>query len=289
VVRPLSPWDDAWIRGGRTYRYAGYDLGLAGLRGRGVAHVFAISSPYPFDYTPYGEAIFVGRFGFRIYGDPYVASREIYLSLLPRACRVDYVSVSVARFHIREWARYPGYLCRGHGGVHVHVRVGDYCRHCSHLYDGYRVHVADPYPVIHPRAKFQRRATQYAELKRSTVKYKDRGRSVRSQSASREASRRESVAGWSRTSAKQQRPTVKQSVRKRAATPRRVASKVISRKSSGSGCKVVTRKTTTRTIASRKATVRTYKPNVQSRSTATRASKAIGKKKGTRRISKTAR
>ena len=187
IVRPLSPWDRAWIRGGHTYRYTGRELGLAWLPGRGIAHIFAVSSPHPFDYSTYGEAIFAGQFGFRVYGDPFVACREIYISLLPANCGPGFVSVSFARFYIREWTRYPGYLCRGHGGLHV--RVGDYCRHCAHIYDGYRVHVADPYPVIHPRSTLRKRMSSLAEVRRSTVKYKSR-------------ERREAVAGWSRNQAR---------------------------------------------------------------------------------------
>lgn len=215
IVRPLSPWQDAWIRGGRTYRFRGAQLGLAGLGGRGIAYVFAVSSPTPFDYSPYGETIFAGRFGLRIYGDPFIACRDIYLSLLPTSCRFDYVGVSYARFYIREWVRYPGYLCRGHGGVHVHV--GDYCRHCAHIYDGYRVHAADPYPVINPRSQYKRKANEYAELERNTVKYK--------------SVRREPVAGW---------------------TSPRTAPRTSAK---GNDRSIVTRKTT-RSVVSRKAVTR---------------------------------
>jgi hypothetical protein len=205
VVRPLSPWEQTWVRGGHVYRYTGYELGLGRLAGRGIVHVFAVSSPRPFDYTPYGEAIFAGHCGFRVYGDPFVACRDITVSLLPSGCGVDVVSVSFTRFYIREWTRYPGYLCTGHGAG-LHVRVGDYCRHCAPVYDAYRLHVADPYVVINPRSTYRKRPSQFAEVRRSTVKYKSR--------------RSEAVAGWSRTEA-------------RRAAPRRVdraASRVVSRK-----------------------------------------------------------
>jgi hypothetical protein len=240
IVRPLSPWDSAWIRGGHTYRYSGHELGLAWMPGRGIAHVFAVSSPYPFDYSPYGEAIFAGGFGFRVYGDPFIACREIYLSLLPAGCGMDLVSVSVARFYIREWVRYPGYLCRGHDGFHV--RVGDYCRRCAHIYDGYRAHLADPLVIIRSRA----RTSGYAEVKRSTVKYKSR-------------ERREAVAGWSREGARSTR-----SVRGDNARPSRSGHKVVSRKTTPLTRRVATveRRATTnkrvvssKRVVSRKATV----------------------------------
>jgi hypothetical protein len=281
VVYPFSPWDEAFIRGGRTYCYSGYDLGLADFGGRGIAHVFAVGSPYPFDYSPYGEAIFVGRFGYRIFGDPFIASRQIYLSLLPGSIRVDFVSVSMTRFYIREWVRYPHYLCRGHHSVYV--RVGDYCRHCAHVYDGYRVHVADPYPVIHPRAKFKRQASQYAEVKRSTRKFKAppqrtatrtqtrnvtrRETTVRTKSTTparragvktksrvvstkRTTQRREAVAGWNKRATPSKKSAVstnsKKSVRtkslvSRSASRKSATNKVVTRSSSSRNTKAATR------------------------------------------------
>jgi len=210
VVHPLSPRDNAWVYGGRTYRYTAFELGLARLDGRGVAHVFAISSPYPFDYSHYGVDMFAGGCGYRIYGDPFVACREIYISLLPVSCRWDFVGVSFARFYIREWTRYPHYLCRGHHGVHV--RVGDYCPSCAYLYDGYRVHLADPYVVIHPRVRFAGDLTRYAEVRRSTVKYK---------SAARESDRRDVAVRDRKTVARDTKSTVRET---RSVTRGRVVS-----------------------------------------------------------------
>jgi len=169
IVHPLSPRANAWLYGGRTYRYTAREVGLCGLGGRGVAHVFAITSPYPFDYSHYDAEVFAGGFGYRIYGDPFVACREIYVSLLPASCRWDFVGVGFARFYIREWSRYPHYLCGGHG---VHVHVGDYCPRCAYVYDAYRVHFADPLVVIHPRVRFNGEPRRYAEVRRSTRKYK---------------------------------------------------------------------------------------------------------------------
>jgi hypothetical protein len=305
VVHPFSPYDDAWIFGGETYSYSGYELGLDGLGGRGIAHVFAIGSPYPFDYSPYGESIFVGRFGFRIFGDPFIASREIYLSLLPGSLRLDFVSVSMTRFYIREWVRYPHYLCRGHHSVYV--RVGDYCSHCSHVYDGYRVHVADPYPVIHPRVKFKRQASHYAEVKRSTRKFKEQRSTVRSNprrvsgreatervktvrtkvktngrvvSRSRVADRREAVAGWTKRStsskprmSKSARPTVPKSTKSTVQSSRktvRTKSKVTrSTARKGATHKVVSRSSSGNTAPKAK--------KAQTRSSSTRKSSGVKK------------
>ncbi len=144
VVHPFSPHDNAWLNQGVTYRFSGYDLGLGVLRGRGIAHVFAIGSSYPFDYASFGDAVFTGRFGYRIYGDPYLAGYEFSEGLLPGEYARNYVGLSFARFYVREWRRYPVYLCHGFHSETVHVRTGDYCRRCSHVYDRYRVHVNDP-------------------------------------------------------------------------------------------------------------------------------------------------
>lgn len=143
VVHPFSPGDDAWFNGGHTYRFSGRELGLDDFGGRGIAHVFAIGSPRPFDYSPYGESIFVGRYGYRIQGDPYVGCRQLYVSLLPATDRWDLVGVGFARFYVREWARYPVYLCQGYHGRDAHMRTVR-CQRCDSAYDTYRVHVNDP-------------------------------------------------------------------------------------------------------------------------------------------------
>ncbi len=154
VVHPFSPDDNAWVHGGRTYRFSGRELGLDGFGGRGIAHVFAIGSPYPFDYSPYGESIFVGRYGYRIQGDPYVGCRQLYVSLLPATCQWDQVGVGFARFYVREWARYPVYLCHGSHGRGSHVRTGR-CDWCDSAYDTYRVHVNDPRVVLRSAPRYK--------------------------------------------------------------------------------------------------------------------------------------
>lgn len=141
----------ARVRGGVTYRYSAFELGLDALRGEGIAYVFAVGSPRPFDYSNWGDGIFVGHFGYRVYGDPYVAARQFYLSLLPEGLNTALISVSATRFYVGQWERYPSYLCYGIEGFHV--RVGDYCRSCSRIYDGYRLHVAAPDQILHPFAR----------------------------------------------------------------------------------------------------------------------------------------
>jgi hypothetical protein len=155
VLYPSSPYDRAWFHGGRTYHYNACSLGLDRLEGVGIAHIYAVGSPVPFDYSYYGAAVFVGGFGFRVYGDPYVACHDFYVSLLPASCRWDMVSVSCARFYVRQWVRYPTYLCTPDYGLHV--RIGDSCRECAAVYAAYRCNVSNPYEVLRPAApKFKR-------------------------------------------------------------------------------------------------------------------------------------
>jgi hypothetical protein len=155
VIHPFSPYESAWISGGVTYRFSGRELGLDRFGGRGIVHVFAVGSPYPFDYSPYGEWVFAGRFGYRIYGDPYVACRQFYATLLPAAYRWDRVGIASARFYVRDWVRYPVYLChhRHHGAAHVRVSVR--CHECYPVYDTYRVHVNDPQVVLRQTPRYK--------------------------------------------------------------------------------------------------------------------------------------
>jgi hypothetical protein len=144
VVHPFSPFESAWVRGGDRYRFRGRDLGLSVLGGRGVAHVFAIGSRYPLDFEPYGRSIFVGGFGYRVYGDPYLACRELYVSVIPRAHWREFAGFGFARFYVREWARYPMYLCHGYHDDPVYVRVRGRCAACRRAHDDYRTHVNNP-------------------------------------------------------------------------------------------------------------------------------------------------
>jgi hypothetical protein len=189
VLYPNDRYGDGWMDGGRAYGYRACDLGLDRLDGRGIAYVFAVGSPVPFDYGYYGEGVFVGRFGYRIVGDPFVACRQFYVSLLPGGCRWDYVGVGFTRFYVREWVRYPSYLC--YGGPGFHVRIGESCRVCADVYTSYRCNVAAPYEVIQPVPRFKhtqagttiRRsadvdATHRATAKGSHVSYQERTRVV---------------------------------------------------------------------------------------------------------------
>ncbi|HXV13126.1 MAG TPA: hypothetical protein VEC56_02875 [Candidatus Krumholzibacteria bacterium] len=153
VLYPSAPYHDTWLYGGRSYCYRASDLGLDRLDGAGIAYVYAVGSPVPFDYSAYGAGVFVGGFGFRVYGDPFVACRDFYMTLLPGSCRWDYVGVSYARFYVRHWARYPSYLC--YGGPGVHVYVGDGCRACGDVYVSYRNSCSRPWDAFQPVPRFK--------------------------------------------------------------------------------------------------------------------------------------
>jgi hypothetical protein len=144
---------DGRLYGGRDYGFRACDLGLDRLDGRGIAYVFAVGSPVPFDYSSYGDGVSGNGFGYRVVGDPFVASREFYMSILPAACRWDCVGVSFTRFYVREWARYPSYLCAA--GPAYHVRLGETCRDCADVYATYRTNAAAPYEAMRPGVRYK--------------------------------------------------------------------------------------------------------------------------------------
>lgn len=181
VIYPTSMIEDGWLEGGVRYRFRCGDLGLDPYDMRGIAYVFAIGSPLPFVYAEYGNAIFAGHFGYRIYGDPYLACRQFYLSLLPARCNWEWVGVSYSRFYVREWVSYPAYLCMGHCGSAVHVGIGDHCPGCLQLCERYRHHVKDPYRVLRPTVRYK---DAYAErtptrIAKSAGSYKNADRAER--------------------------------------------------------------------------------------------------------------
>ena len=218
VIYPFSPQDDGWIEAGVTYRYVGRDVGLGALAGRGIAFVFAVGSPYGLDFAAYGDGLFVGRFGYRVLGDPFVAGRLLYVSLLPPSCRWDLVGVGFARFYVGEWARYPRYLCLGHHGPAVQVRAGNYCRGCYRVYDEYMAHANDPYRVLGPTSPYKTVLAERTRIKRLPQAYKvqaqDRSRTTVSGSgktyvrpenrakivSAKRTNRTKAVVGQSRTS-----------------------------------------------------------------------------------------
>jgi hypothetical protein len=163
-IHVLNP-RDGWLYGGRTYGYRACDLGLDHLDGRGIAYVFAVGSPVPFNYASYGDGVCVDGFGYRVVGDPFVACREFYTSILPASCQWGSVGVGFTRFYVREWTRYPSYLC---AGGPYHVRVGDNCRECANVYATYRTNSAAPYDAMRPVVRYKTNYTAAHIVRTST-------------------------------------------------------------------------------------------------------------------------
>lgn len=168
VVYPLSPGHEAYLRGGRVYRFRLGDFGFADpYFGRGIAYAYAVSSPVPFDYSYYGAGVFGAGFGFQIFGDPYVACREFYVRILPPACNVTYLRISHARFYVREYARYPRYLCVG---WHDHHGVRQYCGGTCDAYRHYRIHAAEPYRILRPDVRVRDDIREYTRIAKASKK-----------------------------------------------------------------------------------------------------------------------
>lgn len=187
VIHPFSPDDDTYLRGGRVYRFYLSDYGLAQGFDRGIAYAYAVSSPVRFAYAYYGAGVFGPNFGFQVYGDPFIASRHFYLSLLPRSCDLRLIGVSYTRFYVREYVRYPSYLCVG---WHNYYGVRTYCRSGCSVYRSYTTHARDPYHVLHPTRRLRTRVSGLGEVTRN-AKWKGDDRTPARQFRPRRSSRPE--------------------------------------------------------------------------------------------------
>lgn len=111
---PRSPWDDDYVRGGRSHTLSrGYQAGLS-LRGRpGIGYIYMIASPVPFDYRGFADGrggpwdwSLAGR---SVVGDPFWAMEQITRHLVPDwrvPFATDYYS-----YHVDGRHRYPYYAC----------------------------------------------------------------------------------------------------------------------------------------------------------------------------------
>lgn len=147
IIYPLSPYDNTYFRGGSVYRFYLSDFRFDQGFGRGVAYAFAVTSPIRFAYGDYGWDVFGARFGYQVCGDPYVAARSFYLSVIPGSCRAETLGIGHARFFVKEYVRYPSYLC---AGWHESQGAGGYCRADCGVYKQYTAHATDPYRVLNP-------------------------------------------------------------------------------------------------------------------------------------------
>ncbi|MFQ5511991.1 MAG: hypothetical protein ACE5EO_09095 [Candidatus Krumholzibacteriia bacterium] len=160
VVHPYSIGDRAFVRGGRVYKIHLGEFGFyADAFDRGVAYAFAVSSPIPFDYSYYGAGVFGRGLGFQIWGDPYVASKSFYLSLIAGGCDRGLIGIGHARFYMREYVRYPRYLYVGWNDYYGGRGNSAVCRY-------YNLHARAPHQVLHPKYKLKHRVSQYTRIAR---------------------------------------------------------------------------------------------------------------------------
>lgn len=171
IVHPFGPHGRAWLRGGRVYRFRLGDYGFCEpWIERGIAFVFAVSSPVPFDYSCYGAGFFDGDFTVRIHGDPYVACKRFYLSMIPQTCRASFIRVSHARFYVGAYVRYPGYLCPG---WHEYYGVRHACQGQCAVYRYYRMHARDPYRVLSPEYRIRESVGTHTQIARVSTPHRE--------------------------------------------------------------------------------------------------------------------
>jgi hypothetical protein len=183
IVHPLSPRHDAYLDGGRVYKIYLSEMGFDLDFGAGIAYAYAVSSPVPFDYDYYGPDVFGAGYGFRIYGDPYVAARSFYFNLVGGRCGVNLLAVSHTRFYVRQYVRYPRYLC---AGWHDRYGVRTYCRGGCSVFRYYRTHVRDPHRVLHPTRRISTTVGRHTRIDRRNTRERD----VRYKDSSTKSTRR---------------------------------------------------------------------------------------------------
>jgi hypothetical protein len=109
---PLQPWGGAKVRGGRTHQVADTRNGgaLTIDDDPGIGYLFAISSPFPFQYDDITRGDYwdfrVIDDG-RIQGDPYVALTNLAKRIAPRG---DY-QYDIAPYYVERHYEYPRFVC----------------------------------------------------------------------------------------------------------------------------------------------------------------------------------
>lgn len=113
VLFPLHPFEDNFVRGGRTY--------TADVVGRdafvvdddpGVGYVFAVAADDPFIYDPIADG---ERWDFRligsdrVHGDPYEALEDVALRLLPP--EYDAYDMHLLPYYVERRYDYPRFVC----------------------------------------------------------------------------------------------------------------------------------------------------------------------------------
>ncbi len=112
---PYSPWDDHWVRGGRTHRLTLRGNSAASLvrGGPGIGYLYIIASPEPLDFQDF----YGGRNGWgwdyagrNVYGDPFLAFEQVTRLLLPPWPYARY-AYDYHGYYVGGLYRYPAYAC----------------------------------------------------------------------------------------------------------------------------------------------------------------------------------
>ncbi len=117
---PRSPWDEGYVRGGRSYTLPGVSAAGWLVRGRpGIGYFYLVASPEPLDYRNFSgrrgggwDWSYAGR---SVRGDPFWAMEQISRFLVadpyvPYA--TDYYS-----YYVDGRYRYPSYACADRYGA----------------------------------------------------------------------------------------------------------------------------------------------------------------------------
>lgn len=109
---PLEPWGGVKVRGGRTHEVSGTRTGgaLTIDDDPGIGYLFAISSPFPFQYDEITRGDYWDFRGIddgRIQGDPYVALSNLAERIAPRGG----YQYDIAPYYVERRYEYPRFVC----------------------------------------------------------------------------------------------------------------------------------------------------------------------------------
>jgi hypothetical protein len=120
-LHPANPWDNSFVRGGRTYSVANRGSSAWTVRGpSGIGYFYILASPVPLDFSPFRttglSSWHWGYAGRSVRGDPFLAFEQITRILLPRGGSVRYAA-DYYGYHVGGIHQYPSYACLGRGHV----------------------------------------------------------------------------------------------------------------------------------------------------------------------------
>jgi hypothetical protein len=175
LIYPRDPWDDGFLAAGVVYRFEPDPwLWCADPTLPGVAFVFAVAAPRPFRFDRFGWEIWGDRCGFRIFGDPFLACRDLVWEWLPEPSLWASVRIDVTTCYFREWVPYPRYLFyRWSGGRVVMVDRDDPV--ARRWRRAYRRHLNDPRWVLRTRPSPRERKGEPEETRWVVLREGTRG------------------------------------------------------------------------------------------------------------------